>query len=158
MVFFLRPSKVGFAIQSSVFDVTEVESELVGIVSSQTIVPYRTKPGKKLFMVIGENADFMNAELEAGQCYYALVTPRMGVWKARFSLKPVHKDVLGKDDFEQWLSACSYARNTDASHAWAKQNKASVDKKKAKYMVKWKARSVESQPTLRTEDGVEKPF
>lgn len=86
VVVFIRPSIVGGAIQSSVFDLVGNDEKLVGIVSSHTKVAYATTPGQHLFMVIGENADFMAAELSADRQYYALVTPRMGWWKARFSL------------------------------------------------------------------------
>ena len=97
VIIFMRPSAFGGAIQSSVFDVTNGDNILVGIVSSKAKVAHKTAPGEHTFMVVGESADFMGAEVEAGKKYYALVTPRFGAWKARFSLKPIHKDELESD-------------------------------------------------------------
>ena len=77
MVVFLRPSGFGFAIQSSVFEITGDTPSLVGIVAARKRVSYQLQPGTHLFMVVGESADFMSAELEANKIYYALVTPRM---------------------------------------------------------------------------------
>ena len=63
-VIFMRPSFFGGAIQSSVFDATDNKDELIGIVSAGTKVRYVTQSGEHLFMVIGENADFMRAYLD----------------------------------------------------------------------------------------------
>src|SRR5690348_12397408 len=96
LVVFMRPSMLGFAIQSSVYDTHGAGNEFIGIVSAKTKVAYQAAPGNHLFMVIGENADFMNADLQAGKTYYVLVSPRMGAWKARFSLLPIHDDASAK--------------------------------------------------------------
>ena len=93
LVVFLRPSSFGGAIQSSVYDTHEGEDTFIGIVSAETKVAYEAEPGDHLFMVVAENADFMIAHLDAGKTYYALVSPRMGLWKARFSLLPIHNRV-----------------------------------------------------------------
>ncbi len=103
LVLFLRPSTFGFAIASSVYELKPDRDEFVGIVPAKRKLTYMTNPGPTRFMVISEAADFMDAELEAGKVYYALVTPRMGVWKARFSLRPVHASELGGEEFKDWL-------------------------------------------------------
>ena len=90
LVVFMRPSGFGFAIQSSVFEVRDNDPLLIGIVAAKAKVGYNVEPGKRLFMAVGESADFMTAELEPNKTYYVQVTPRMGLWKARFSLAPVH--------------------------------------------------------------------
>ena len=61
MIVFLRPSTLGFAVQSSVFNATEDTPDLVGIVAAKAKVAYQLDPGDYLFMVIGESADFMTA-------------------------------------------------------------------------------------------------
>ena len=78
-IIFMRPYFFGGAIQSSVFDVTTQENKLVGIVSAYKKVAYKTTPGKHMFMVVSESADFMPAEFEGRKTYYALVIPRIGV-------------------------------------------------------------------------------
>ena len=97
VIIFMRPSAFGGAVQSTVFDVTTGENILVGIVSSKAKVAHKTTPGEHIFMVVGESADFMGAEVEAGKKYYALVTPRVGVWKARFSLKTRIVRISGRE-------------------------------------------------------------
>ena len=103
MIVFMRPSGMGYGIQSSVFEIDNTEPKLAGIVAAKKKVAYRIAPGNHLFMVVGESADFMSAELEANKTYYALVTPRMGMWKARFSLRPVHADELNTNQFNDWF-------------------------------------------------------
>jgi len=95
-VVFMRVGKMGGAISASVFDVTEPgEPKFIGIVRQSSKVAYPVKPGLYTFMVISEAADFMQAAVLGGKTYYALVTPRMGVWKARFSFQPVRGEELG---------------------------------------------------------------
>ncbi|MEW5802673.1 MAG: hypothetical protein AB1847_11295 [bacterium] len=154
LVVFMRPSGMAYAIQSSVFDATEGEDKLVGIVPAKKMVAYETDPGEHLFMVVGESADFMKADLESGKTYYALVTPRMGAWKARFSLYPVHKDELSSDKFKDWQRGCEYVENTDSSYNWARQNSRSIQAKKEKYLKAWNEKSGSNQPVLYPDDGL----
>ena len=88
-VIFLRPSSLGAAISASLYEVVDDEIRFVGISTYGTAVPYRTTPGRHVFMVVSEAADFMEADLAPGRNYFSLVTPRMGVWAARFSLWPI---------------------------------------------------------------------
>ncbi len=122
LVIFMRPSGFGFAIQSSVFDITDGEPEFLGIVSAKTKIAHNADPGKHRYMVIGENAGFLEADLLADRTYYSLVTPRMGVWKARFSLKPVHKFDLTSAEFAQWYDDTRWVENTPTSLTWAQEH------------------------------------
>lgn len=145
-IVFMRPSTFGGAIQSSVFDLKHDKNQLpedkfVGIVSSTTKVRYEAEPGFHMFMVVGESADFMQANLEAGKTYYALVTPRMGWWKARFSLKPLHSNDLKSGDFQDWVNSTDWFENTDASRQWALDNRESIQDKKTEYLEKWQTKS-----------------
>lgn len=153
-IIFMRPSVLGGAIQSSVYDVTTKENVFIGIVSSKAKVVYRTNPGERLFMVIGESADFMKANLVGGKTYYALVTPRIGAWKARFSLKPLHKKELGTEEFKDWENSCEFVENTEASHKWSKDNSASVQSKREEYYQKWMSKPEQERPVLNKEDGI----
>ena len=58
----MRPSIFGGAIQSSVYDITTGQSEFVGIVSAGKKLAYEAPAGKRRLMVVGESADFMNAD------------------------------------------------------------------------------------------------
>ena len=154
LIVFMRPSSLGSAIQSSVFELVDDNPKLVGIVAAKKKVAYSLGPGEYLFMVIGESADFMTADIQEGKTYYALVTPRMGVWKARFSLKPIHKDELDSEGFTKWGKECHWVEKTYESDQWADSNMPSIQNKKAKYMETWLQRPEPERPALRTEDGL----
>ncbi len=153
MVVFMRPSGFGFAIQSSVFEINDDKPILAGIVAAKKKVAYQLEPGKHLFMVVSESADFMSAELEAGKTYYALVTPRMGVWKARFSLKPITADELGSSQFNEWLESCEWVELSPASHAWVNTNIDSIQSKQIEYYADWMDKDISERPQLLPGDG-----
>ncbi len=152
IVVFMRPSTFAFAIQSGVFDVTTEQNELIGIVSAKKKLAYRTRPGKHLFMVTGETADFMQADLRAGKTYYALVNPRMGAWKARFSLAAVHKDIE-PDKLNEWKNSSTWVETTEATRQWAKENTGSIQRKRDGNIEKWMGKPAAGKPTLAPEDG-----
>ena len=151
-VIFMRPSRFGGAIQSSVFDVTTEKNVLIGIVSSKTKLVYKTSPGKHLFMVVSESADFMGAELEGGKTYYAIVTPRMGVWRARFSLSPVRRNEINTNEFKTWESSCKFVAKLASADKWAQDNAQSIQSKRKRYYDNWISR--DNRPFLKKEDGI----
>ena len=151
VVVFMRPSSLGFAIASSVYELRGDGDRFVGIVPAKRKVSYVADPGSTRFMVVSEAADFMAAELEAGKTYYALVTPRMGMMKARFSLRPVTAEDLQSGKLAEWDGDCVFIENTPASHAWAKDHWTDIQNKKVEYLQKWEPRT--DKPTLRPTDG-----
>ena len=161
LVLFMRPSSVGFAIASSVYDAPDEDTRFIGVVRSKQKMAYQAEPGMHRFMVIAENADFMDATLEAGKTYYVLIQPRMGVWKARFSLFPVHNhadpgDTLQNPDFAKWNAKTELVATSPAGLAWYEENKASVAEKKADYLTKWNRMlaSDRAELVLHPHDGV----
>lgn len=153
MVVFMRPSILGFAFQSSVFDVTGGDPELVGLMPAGHKMAREFDPGIRLFMAIGESADFMHANLAANKTYYALVTPRLGASKARFSLTPVKARQVGTDEHEKWLASCQWIEKSDTSDEWAQTNMISILARQKKYYPAWLERPEAEQPRLDPEDG-----
>jgi len=153
LIVFMRPSGIGSAVQSSVFKLVDENPELIGIVAAKKKVAYHLDPGEHLFMVIGESADFMKADVQPGKKYYVLVTPRMGMWKARFSLKPIHKDQLDPEKLAKWEKQCHWVEKTYESDQWADSNMPSIESKKIKYMETWLQRPESERPALYAEDG-----
>lgn len=143
MVIFMRPSSLGGAIQAVVYD----GDNYVSTVSYNTQVAYETNPGKHMFMVVSEAADFMEADLKAGKTYYALVTPRFGVWRARFSLKPINNPD-SEPDFNSWYTDTKRVRPNEEGLKWSRENKASVMEKQAEYLPKWQAKAESEKPKL----------
>ena len=160
-VIFLRPSSFGGAIQSSVYDVTGGKTVFGGIVSSKTQVSMQLPAGDHLLMVIAENADFMNATLEPGKTYYVLVMPRIGVWKARFSLIPIHNDATAKyniqsKQFADWKRDSQPVDKTPQADAWYVAHQADIEAKRVDYMKKWDVMDAthKAELTLHAQDGI----
>jgi hypothetical protein len=153
MVVFMRPSGMGFAVQSTVYEVQGDRVSLIGVVAAKTKVAYEVDPGARLFMVVGENADFMAAELLPNKTYYARVEPRMGLWKARFGLEPVPAKDLSAEAFKNDLAECRWVVKAPAADAWMNQNLASIQSKRLDYYRDWEAKPVAERPRLVPADG-----
>lgn len=151
LIVFMRPSGLGFAVQSSVFDVTDGNPDFVGIVSAKKKIAHYATPGERRFMVISESADFMGATLDAGKVYYALVTPRIGMWKARFSLKPVHSGDFKGPDFADWFTDTQWVETLDSAKTWSAQNMPSIREKMAEDLPEWQQKP--NKPMLYAADG-----
>ncbi len=172
LVIFMRPSNFGGAITSSLFEIGTPEfkttdKELIAIIGPNEKVAFYTDPGRgKRFMVVSESADFMDANLDPGKVYYAIVTPRMGLWRARFSLHPF-KRVADESEFQldsnnlvDWLDECKFVSPDDGSFAWARNNSESITKKKREYLEKWAEMPEEDKQwrRLEPEDGLDAPI
>ncbi len=152
IVIFLRPQILALRIQSEIFDLVSQENKFVGIVSAKEKLAYITEPGNHLFMITGESADFMKADLQANKIYYARVVPRIGVHKARFSLEPIHKDIE-QQNLDSWKKACKTVENTKDSYKWAQRNATNTQIKKGRYLPNWIKKPENEQPFLKSEDG-----
>jgi hypothetical protein len=155
LIVFLRSSFVGRTISASVFDVSGEETKFIGVIKNGTKIAYDLTPGEHTFMVVSEAADFMKTTVVAGKTYYALITPRTGTWKARFSFRPLRQSDLATQDFGKWDSRTELVENTPESEAWAVKHAADIDNKRAKYWAVWSGKSFERQEaqTLNPEDG-----
>lgn len=105
-------------------------------------------------MVTGESADFMRADLLEGRIYYVQVQPRMGVWKARFSLVPVSKDNISSSQVQEWLTNAKMVENNDEAYIWAKENREDEMAKKDKYYSEWLEKPEEKRPFLKPGDSL----
>jgi len=79
----------------------------------------------------------------------------MGVWKARFSFKPVRGDELEGSQFAAWDRGTRLVANTPKTHAWAKDNAADIADKRDRYLPEWSSKpaSDRAAQTLNAEDG-----
>jgi len=160
-VVFMRSSFVGSAINASLFEVKGDQNEFIGIMANGTKISHEVEPGEHTFMVVSEAADFMKANLEAGKTYYAMVTPRMGAWKARFSFQPIKKSAdsnfsTSSKNFGDWVNGTKLVENSEASQLWAQNNAQSIESKKDAYLTKWLSKDPEeiARQTLEATDGL----
>lgn len=149
-VVFMRSAFVGQAIQASVYDITSGTPEFIGIVSNDTKISYMTTPGEHMFMVVGESADFLKANVLAEKTYYTVVSPRMGFWKARFSMHPVRNDGSAKfqydsKDFKEMLNDSKFVKSGVKAQQWAVSNANSISSKMNKYLPEWQSKALEKQ-------------
>jgi hypothetical protein len=88
VVYFVRTSSYGFAINFSYFDSTT----LIGVFNGPKYIRYECDSGQHLFWARSENRDFVEAELEAGKIYFIEAIVKMGAVKAGVELVPVNAD------------------------------------------------------------------
>jgi hypothetical protein len=146
LILFLRPEERGGNVQAVVYD----GAQFIGVSSVSWAIAYLADPGTHRFMVISEAADFMDADLVAGRIYYAQVRPRMGAWRARFSLSPLSVRTDARA-IEGWVAESRLATANDAGREWAARNRPSVLEKKAAWEPKWLEKA--DRPVLHADDG-----
>ncbi len=149
LVYFLRPSQLGFPAHAAVYD----GDEFVGFAPFNQKLVYQASPGEHLFYVVSEAADFMTADLVAGRTYYAQVVPRMGAWRARFSLWAITAADLKTQKVRGWINTAKAVNNKTEAYTWAKNNAPSVNKKREAYYAKWITKADDLRPHLKAEDG-----
>ncbi len=148
LVVFARTSAFGGAIQATLYD----EEKYIGTISANTKIAYQADPGKHMFMVLGESADFMEADLQAGKTYYAGVVVRMGVWKARFSFHPNNKQISDKE-LQEWMSGTKLVEPNEKGYQWAEKNAQSIQNSRAKYLPAWRAKRESDKQRLHRGSG-----
>ncbi|WP_147821945.1 hypothetical protein [Salidesulfovibrio onnuriiensis] len=155
VIVFMRPSSFGGAVQSPVFRLTDDSQEFLGIVSSKTMLAYEAAPGKHVFMVTGETANFVEADVIADKIYYVEVEPHFGMFKARFTLEPLTAAQLKDEDFKKDYAKCHFVENTPQSYQWAQDNLNSINSKRMDDYQDWKNEPAEEKKALTPEDGVD---
>jgi len=85
VVYFVRDSDYGFAINFSYFD----SDKLFGLFAGKGYIRYECSPGTHLFWARSENKDFVEAEVEAGKIYFIQAIVQMGFVKAGVRLQPL---------------------------------------------------------------------
>ena len=166
MIVFLREPKLALqasAPKTSLFLVhADGEGQdFIGILLQGKKIAYNVEPGDHLFMIVGEAADFLEAHMEAGKTYYAVVEKRWGVTRPRYSLWPVSdhpgdQHAVAVSDMAKLRAKCEWLEPGDRDRDWYAENKGSVDHKRAGYLKKWNAREEEGAEhhKLSREDGL----
>ena len=145
--------------RSPVFEITNSKSEpeLVGILPVKTKIAYQIDPGKHLFMVVGEIAEFMTAEVLPNSTYYVLVLARLGNRAAIYSLKAIDKREQISKDFKELIDSSKWVENTPVSLNWASSNMASVRSAQSASYSRWAQRPESERPHLLPDDGTGGP-
>lgn len=158
LVYFIRSSKLGWPFPSPIFDGDQHIGTLVLGWDTQkntqlkAYMAYEATPGKHMFSVYSENADFLPAELAAGKTYYVFVRVVPGVWKARFYLSP-QKGQLPQHELDEVINSGRQVKLTAEGVQFVKDNAKGFKKVKEEWWQKYQARPASERPELRPEDG-----
>ncbi len=150
-VVFMRWATFGGANPAYIYDVSSGKPEFIGVVANRTKLVYETEPGQHMFMVIGESADFLKAELAENENYYSIVEPRTGIFSARFSLKPVRAEGSTKDttygskQFNRINKLTEFVLTGEKAQKWARKKAKYINKQYNEYLPKWKGKDTVQQ-------------
>ncbi len=86
VIYFVRPSMLGFAINFSFFDSTNMIDKF----NATGYIRYECEPGNHLFWAKAENKDFIEAEVDSGKIYFVEAVPQMGAITYGVRLIPVY--------------------------------------------------------------------
>ena len=100
LVVFVRPEKVGKAVNFYVFDENK---KLLTLFKGNEHVTIAVDPGKHTFYVVSENAALVRAELAAGRTYVIHAQPKMGWGKARVVAHPIFRASSDFDKAAEWI-------------------------------------------------------
>ena len=124
--------------RSTLFEIKEQrDPQAIGIGGGGTKVVHEADPGKHLFMVVGETADFMTADLLPNSTYHVTVVVSAGKWRARYALRPTDQRDMESGDFKQLLAASSWTESAAAAQSWAASNMPSIRARYAQYYPPW---------------------
>jgi len=125
LVYFMRPSGMGFAVHFQIWD----SDHFVGLSQAKSYFAYECDAGKHLFMGIAENKLALDADLEAGKTYFVGTNVRMGAWKARMDFTPVTRGSELWDKVEGYKSALNFVIVKEEERAkWEAAKKAEAQK------------------------------
>ena len=125
LVYFLRPSGMGFAINFQIWD----SDHFVGLSQAKSYFAYECDPGKHLFLGFAENRVAIEADLEAGRSYYIGTNVRMGAWKARMDFTPVIRGSQLWDQVEEYKKSLNFISAKEEERAkWEAAKKQEIQK------------------------------
>jgi len=145
---------LGRAAGALLYDVSEGDEErFIGISDPGTKVAYLTPAGRRRFMVVGETADFLDADLAPGKTYYALVTTRPGWWAARFSFRPVRRAEAETGREATWIAEFRWVEPNERGQRFATNHSRTVHTKKLGNLPKHEAKAPVDRAKVRLEEA-----
>lgn len=117
-VIFFRSSSFGGAIQAPIAEDASNGVNFVGISSMDTKIQYKVEPGEHTFVVSGESAQIVKGVLAANKNYYVRISPRIGVWKARFHPNVVTPEELAKESVQKEIRNCKLVAPNTLGQDW----------------------------------------
>ena len=148
LVYFIRATTLGGGIPAYLYD----GEKYVGTVLPDSHIGFQAAPGEHMFMLTGDTADFMRADLLPDKIYYVVVEPYMGYITYRFALRPMNGQV-SQEKIDKWLESTRQLDVDEDGERWAASNTARASKFKNKYLAKWEEKPEDAKQFLRPESG-----
>jgi hypothetical protein len=158
-IVFMRTSFVSSAIGVELFEVVDGQLTFIGALPKGNKIAHQTTPGKKIYMAYGAAADFMIADVRAGQTYYSIVRPNWGT--GGFAPTPIRKMTseynMKTPEFSDWVKDTKLLTlKKEEAQTWFAENK---DKYNEIYQNYWnrfmrKNANEKAERTLNPEDGI----
>ncbi|MGH8049766.1 MAG: hypothetical protein ACREPB_03795 [Arenimonas sp.] len=155
-IIFLKPTlQVVGKVSVQIFDVTDTETKLVGVMLSKTRMILNVAPGKHRFMstTFYGSAHFMEADLEPGKRYFVLLR---AIYNYGFQFRPIKRD--GPSDYrpentpyESWIADSTENKmtpETEASYRGNKRSQKWVARAQQESWGKWLAKTPEQRAEL----------
>ena len=153
LIVFLRATNFGGAVAATVYERGDDGSlTLITASYAKTYMVHTVAPGKHVFAVVSEAADFIEVNAAPGKIYPIMVTPRMGAWKARFGLASASPGTEFWGKVKGWLEGSFRTTPNEAGPRWFEDHRPFVMEKIGDYWPKWLAKP--DQPIVKAEDGV----
>jgi hypothetical protein len=153
LILFIRENEDNNATQATVYELANDGDHFIGVSSGSTRLAWAVHPGYHLFMVIGETADFLSAQVDGGKTYYMMVAPRWGFFKSRFSFRAVRRQELGGPEWQAWQQL-ELLRCGPGCADWVDDNVNSILRHKDKDLAFWKTtKSSKLSSGILPEDG-----
>ena len=154
-VVFMRPSSLGVTTTATVYK-RQANGDLRFITTSvhDTAMIHHEKPGRHIYVVVSEAADFIEVNVGSGLIYPVVVAPRVGAFAARFSLKSACPDTQYWSEVAGWLKDAKRIYPNEKSKGWFKKYSRTLHLKTARYWNKWISKPV--RPVIGVRDGVKR--
>lgn len=159
-VVFIRSSGFGGAVSAPIIEVTDNQIKPVTVLGAKQKTAYIVEPGLHDFIVTHESADLFKADLAENKTYFYMITPRMGLWKARFTPKAVKKSggiyQVNSEEFLEIRESVGLSENKPSVLIWFDNNRDSIYEKLESAKKAWDSESQETKDlrTLVPEDGI----
>jgi hypothetical protein len=146
LVFIVRPEVWGGSDVAFLYD----DEYYVGTLKKGEHIAYVTKPGRHLFVVTSEAADFLEADLLPDKTYYTRLRRRWGIGHERFTFVP-SVDPAAIRETKAMVAKSPQMRVNAKGQEWNRGKHETMMRMKAKFLVKWDRR--EDRPDLPASAG-----
>ena len=117
--------------RSVILELKEQDSEpqMVGIGGGGTKIAYRTDTGQHTFAVIGENTEFLIANVLPDTTYYVSIDYQPGNRRNRYKLRPIDVREQNSSEFLNVVARAKSVENDPESTRWLSANMPSVKRR-----------------------------